>query len=169
MDEQLHHRVAHLEQLIVSRVSSYQNSSVQFATVLVANLMIINSGALFAFSSMVERSNLSTHSDAAFYAALCFVGGIFLATACGYSAYHNFMALAQNEAIEGHEGVFDEKHPGLQQGLPEVDSWRKKVQEDKKYYDRVVNVSLWTGNITGILSLFAFILGCYFVGRVAFS
>jgi hypothetical protein len=122
-ENNLSQRVAHLEQLIVGRVSAHQNSSVQFATVLVANLLIINSGALSAFSSMIERISKFDPQNFGTWAAGSFVIGIVLATLCGYAAYHNFMALAQYEALEGQESVFDEKFPDTQPGLPAVDSW----------------------------------------------
>jgi hypothetical protein len=168
MVDNLNQRVAHLEQLIVSRVSSHQNSSVQFATVLVANLMIINSGALFAFSSMIERISKVDPQNYGSWAAGAFVAGIVLATVCGYSAYHNFMALAQYEALEGHENVFDEKFPESTEGLPAVDAWRSSVQKGQRKFGRVVTVTLWTGNISGILSLAAFILGCFCASEIAF-
>ncbi len=169
MEDKLHERILHLEQLIVNRVSSHQSSSVQFATVLVANLMIINSGALFALASMMDSVKGETALGASYWAAASFVVGIVLATICGYSAYHNFMALAQYEALEGNEGVFDEKFPDAKQGLPAVDSWRNETQQNQKYYKNVVNITLWTGNISGILSLISFVTGCFFVGKAVFG
>jgi hypothetical protein len=169
MDEQLNQRVLHLEQLLVSRVSSHQNSSVQFATVLVANLMIINSGALFAFASMIDKLSKPDPSMYAIWAGGSFVLGIFLATLCGYSAYHNFMAIAQFEAHQGQEGVFDARYPDSKAGLSAVDEWRAKTQASQKYLKRIVKLTLWLGNIAGIFSLFAFIYGCYALSFIAFK
>jgi hypothetical protein len=168
-DGRLNQRILHLEQLLVSRVSSHQNSSVQFATVLVANLMIINSGALFAFASMIDKLSQPDPLRYAVWAAGSFVLGIFLATLCGYAAYHNFMAIAQYEAFQGNESVFDEKFPDVDSGLPDVDKWRTEVQAGQKYYAKIVNLTLWLGNIAGIFSLFAFIYGCYSLSFVVFK
>ena len=167
-EKNLAQRVSHLEQLIVSRVSTHQTSSVQFATVLVANLMIINSGALFAFSSMIERIAKLDPQNYAAWAAGSFVVGIVLATVCGYAAYHNFMAHAQYEAWEGHERVFDTEFPDASPGMPAVDSWRASSQKAQKKFERVIVATLWVGNLSGILSLSTFILGCYFASKVAF-
>jgi hypothetical protein len=169
MDDNLHQRVLHLEQLIVSRVSSHQSSSVQFATVLVANLMIINSGALFAIASMMDSVKGDAALGSAYWSAASFVLGIILATLCGFSAYHNFMALAQFEALQGQEGVFDEKYPDTKPGLTAVDSWKTEIQSNQNFYEKVINFSLWSGNIAGILSLVSFVVGCYFVGQSVFT
>lgn len=168
MEEGLGQRVQHLEQVMVSRVSFHQNASVQFATVLVANLMIINSGALFAFSSMLDKMGVTTTDRSAYCAATSFVFGIVLATVCGYAAYHNFMALAHYESLEGRVRVFYEKYPDAKPGSPELDNQRRDVQSNQQHYLRLVRLTLWLGNISGILSLGAFIAGCYFAGSLAF-
>ena len=157
-------RLAHLEALSTSQVSAHQSYSVQFAVVLVANLMLINSGALFAFPGFV--GNISTASaDASHisHAAWSFIGGIVLATSCGYAAYHNFMALSQYYALDAHETLFDHKFPSADKAQKEIVDWLTSNSKKKTSLARLVNFTLWTGNIAGIASLTCFTVGCYFV------
>jgi uncharacterized membrane protein YebE (DUF533 family) len=168
--KEIQERVSHLEKLLIDRTSTNQNHSVQFAVVLVANLMIINSGALFAFPNFVQKFSVANAlSHYALYAAGFFVAGIVSATLCGYAAYWNFQAHAQLEAYQQNKTIFDVKFPGADYDLPALKKYADEIAKGIRSSTRLVKQTFIGGNLIGIASLIFFVVGCYFSGSIVFA
>lgn len=156
--------ILEIEARLIGRLNANQNHSVQFALVLVANLMLINSGALLVFPSLIQRTaDKSFDLNFVSSAAWSFVVGIVLAAACGYSAYHNFMAHSQLETAQFRKEVAQLQYDEESLASGNLSDWSREIAALINKSEKVIGVTLWTGNITGLASLAFFVLGCTFV------
>jgi len=164
----IHKKKSHIESVAAQQVSSYIAGSIQFATILVANLMIMNGGALLAFPAYLNgtKEGAPIRTDMIVSSATWFVVGIVLAAIAGYSAYLNFQFHARSRILESYKeniGV-DEAHDAEpSQGLL---NWRVTTKGDLDRRlgrsEMWINSTFWVGQSSGIGSLVSFVAGCYY-------
>ena len=168
-------KTSHVEKLAEQQAVAYSNASVQFSSIIVANLMIINSGALFAFPAYLSKivTINPTLVEATVSASAAFVVGVVCATLCGYVAYLNYGMLKFDAYRESYKEIIELKYP-LSSGLSEeLRNWRtetlanlnKKASRSRCY----INATLWAGQIFGLSSLLAFVIGCYLAKAALFA
>ncbi len=163
------------KEIMEQRAAGYQNSAVQFSTIIVANLMLINSGALFAFPAYLQKAVAITPAVVAATSApsTSFVVGVVLATLCGYVAYLNYGLLRQAAYTDHFIDDINLKYP-ISSGLsPAIIEWRSKtLTELTKKSERFTNLiwaTFWFGQVLGLGSLAAFVIGCYLAKSAIFA
>jgi hypothetical protein len=141
----------------------YQSSAVQFSSIVIANLMLINSGALFAFPAYIEKvvSINPAIIDASTLPAAAFVFGVVMATLAGIVAYWNYGALRMATYAEYNINDAKIKYPESSERSAELVNW---FDGQAKAIERYTSVIWWTllfGHLFVAGSLAAFVTGCY--------
>lgn len=161
-------RVNHLEQSIISAANTFITGSIQFATILVANLMILNGGALLVFPAYINsiKDGSPFRPDMILSATTAFVAGIVLAAAAGYSAYINFNLHAQVRLLEMYIRRVELEEEFDDVSFHRLSKYRaqskSELRADKDKTNCWIVVTFWAGNTFGIGSIVAFVVGCYF-------
>jgi uncharacterized membrane protein len=162
--------VKHIEVLASSEASGFHNAAVHFSTLIVANLMLLNSGALFAFPNFIEK--LSGSQDKLLLAisvshvSTYFILGLVGAILCAYVAYLNYGILAQLTYQQSYLDQLSLRYPEDRDYEQRVFGWflrtRNSLIKSIKKRTRWVNITFWLGQLFGIGSGVMFLLGCYF-------
>jgi hypothetical protein len=163
-----------VSEITEQEASAYHSSAVQFSAIIVTNLMLINSGALFAFPAYLEKAVPVTPEliAAAGAPTMSFVLGVVLATLCGYVAYINYGCLRQSTYVDHYIDSINLKYPVATELSVEVDQWRiktlAKLKKKSQYYRFSIWCTLGLGQIFGLGSLAAFVIGCYLTKSAMF-
>lgn len=142
----------------------YLSASVDYGKLLVANLIVINAGALLIFPTLLDKvKSGSLDVNTVTGAATMFVLGIFSALASGFVAYLNFMWLAKHETVFGNRRSFFWKCNPEMLDLKENQTIIAGFDADLARLERRINVTLYLSIIMGILAFAFFVSGCGYV------
>jgi hypothetical protein len=154
----------HEQNIVNARYASYVEQSAKYGQLLITNLMVINAGALVVFPSLMELIKRSTIDvQEASYASVCFVIGLVLAAASGYSAYASYMILAHDTINERNVVEFEAKCSKEMLELPENMKTIRKLKHRIKRGEFWSAVTFYGGNAFGVASMLMFCLGCFYV------
>jgi hypothetical protein len=146
------------------KFADYVAISADYGKLLVTNLMVINAGALLVFPSLLQvlkREEIDL--DSASFAAALFVVGLVLAALCGYAAYLNFMWLGLSSAHKENMRDFKSKCTPEMLELEVNKSEIAKMVKSIRCNDFGGSVSVYLGNLLGLISGVVFCFGCYYV------
>lgn len=154
----------HDETKFLATRSAYLAGALEYGKLLVANLVLINSGALFAFPALFLRDEQYKFGIAnTVPAVVSFAIGIILGLCTGYVSYFNFLWHAELSASQASRSAF------VRKCTPEMLSVMKNVEVIAEFDREIaklslrINCSFKVANCFGIFSALAFIVGCYFV------
>jgi len=143
---------------------SYMSASVDYGKLLVANLIVINAGALLVFPTLLDKVNSgSLNVNTVTGAATMFVLGIFSAMVSGFLAYLIFMWLAHQSFTVSNKRIFLAK---CTQEMRELEENKKIIggfDSEIEKFGRWIQRSFYVGISVGILSFVFFVVGCAFV------
>jgi hypothetical protein len=151
------------KEIMQQESGGYQSSAVQFSSLVIANLMLINSGALFAFPAYLEKVVTLNPAiiDATAAPASAFVLGVVLATLAGIVAYWNYGALRMSTMIDFNFKELLLKYPDPTKRSAEVVAWFASQTKSNRRYISTIWWTLLLGHLFVAGSLVAFVSGCY--------
>jgi hypothetical protein len=161
--------IRYLESRARTDASVYLGASVQFSTLIVVQLMLANTGAIFTLPAFVEQWGVTdpTAKANALIASGFFVFGVVVALLCAYSAYLNFTWSYENAYREfyveklGYDlRMTDVSNLSRRDWLSsQVDQQSKIIKKNKN----LVSTTFWTGNVFGVAFGSLLLVGCFWV------
>ena len=162
----------HIEATTIQEISNYADGSIHIAGILIANLMLLNGGALFVFPAYIGAKSDAAIMPTSLIAnsATAFVIGIVFSAMCGYFAYLNYQFNASSRIVASHKRIIELQQEGDLTTKHRRAEWYAdtivKLTKNETKWDSYVSYTFWLGQVTGILSLITFVIGCY-LARVA--
>ncbi len=154
----------HDENAFLATRSAYLTGALDYGKLLVTNLILINSGALFAFPALFlrdEHTQLSIVNTVP--AVVSFAVGIIFGLFTGYASYFNYLWQADISASRSNRSAFVRKCSPEMLDVPKnVEIIAEFDREIVKLGGRI-NSSFYAGNCAGLCSALAFMVGCYYV------
>ena len=164
--------ITHVQSLASQDAAVYHDSASRFSTLLVSNLMLMNGGALLALPTLLDKltiANTASKSEIV-YAMAEFVSGVISATICGYASYLNYGLLGTHRYKQSYVDQLKLMYPDPKKLDETSSSWLastlENYQQKMSKQERYIWFTFWIGNISGVLSLVFFVVGC-FSGRYA--